>query len=88
MPLIDEGFEALLQPFYSGKKLTDPISTKEDKFQLLPAFLKVKGESPIKPCFSIERIGNFPMERIRMLSFTGLVKQYGLPNPRPPILTK
>lgn len=43
MPYIDDGFEALLEPFYNGKKLTDPISTKEDKFQLLPAFLKVKG---------------------------------------------
>jgi DNA-directed RNA polymerase III subunit RPC2 len=44
MPAADDGFEALLEPFYQGKKLTDPISTKEDKFQLLPAFLKVKGE--------------------------------------------
>ncbi|CAG9938938.1 unnamed protein product [Clonostachys rosea f. rosea IK726] len=43
MPFVDDGFEALLEPFYNGKKLTDPISTKEDKFQLLPAFLKVKG---------------------------------------------
>lgn len=43
MAVIDDGFEALLEPFYNGKKLTDPISTKEDKFQLLPAFLKVKG---------------------------------------------
>lgn len=43
MPLVDDGFEALLEPFYNGKKLTDPISTKDDKFQLLPAFLKVKG---------------------------------------------
>ncbi|KXJ96879.1 RNA polymerase Rpb2 [Microdochium bolleyi] len=43
MPLIDDGFEALLEPFYNGKKLTDPISTVEDKNQLLPAFLKVKG---------------------------------------------
>ncbi len=41
--LIDDGFEALLEPFYNGKRLTDTISTKEDKFQLLPAFLKVKG---------------------------------------------
>jgi DNA-directed RNA polymerase III subunit RPC2 len=41
--VIDDGFEALLEPFYNGKRLTDPISTKEDKFQLLPAFLKVKG---------------------------------------------
>ncbi|ROW04018.1 hypothetical protein VSDG_01126 [Cytospora chrysosperma] len=39
----DDGFEALLEPFYNGKKLTDPISTKDDKYQLLPAFLKVKG---------------------------------------------
>ncbi|KAK3315011.1 hypothetical protein B0H66DRAFT_330563 [Apodospora peruviana] len=43
MVVLDDGFEALLEPFYNGKKLTDPISTKEDKFQLLPAFLKVKG---------------------------------------------
>ena len=41
--MIDDGFEALLEPFYNGKKLTDPISTKDDKNQLLPAFLKVKG---------------------------------------------
>lgn len=47
----DDGFEALLEPFYNGKKLTDPISTKEDKFQLLPAFLKVKGVRPQQsPC--------------------------------------
>jgi hypothetical protein len=45
MGAIDDGFEALLEPFYNGKKLTDPISTKEDKYQLLPAFLKVKGAS-------------------------------------------
>lgn len=43
MAVADDGFEALLEPFYNGKKLTDPISTAEDKFQLLPAFLKVKG---------------------------------------------
>ncbi|KAH8770127.1 hypothetical protein F5883DRAFT_493775 [Diaporthe sp. PMI_573] len=44
MPMTDDdGFEALLEPFYNGKKLTDPISTREDKYQLLPAFLKVKG---------------------------------------------
>ena len=45
MSLVDDGFEALLDPFYNGKKLTDPVSTAEDKFQLLPAFLKVKGGS-------------------------------------------
>lgn len=39
----DESFNELLQPSYRGKKLTDPISTKEDKWHLLPAFLKVKG---------------------------------------------
>ncbi|KAI1329304.1 RNA polymerase Rpb2 [Xylariaceae sp. FL0255] len=43
MPFIDDGFEALTKPFYNGKKLTDPISAVEDKCQLLPAFLKVKG---------------------------------------------
>lgn len=42
----DDGFEALLEPFYNGKKLSDPIGTKEDKYQLLPAFLKVKGGQP------------------------------------------
>lgn len=40
---VDDGFEALLEPFYNGKRLTDPINTKQDKYQLLPAFLKVKG---------------------------------------------
>ncbi|KAK1776712.1 hypothetical protein QBC45DRAFT_418734 [Copromyces sp. CBS 386.78] len=43
MAALDDGFEALLEPFYNGKKLTDPVSTKEDKFHLVPAFLKVKG---------------------------------------------
>ncbi len=55
MPFVDDGFEALLEPFYNGKKLTDPVSTKEDKFQLLPAFLKVKGTQPRwsrLPCFA------------------------------------
>lgn len=55
MPVADDGFEALLEPFYNGKKLTDPISTKEDKFQLLPAFLKVKGQS-ITHSFCIPRV--------------------------------
>ncbi len=49
MAMIDDGFEALLEPFYNGKRLTDPISTKEDKYQLLPAFLKVKGASRPSP---------------------------------------
>jgi DNA-directed RNA polymerase III subunit RPC2 len=38
-----DGFDALLEPFYYGKHLTDPINTAEDKWNLLPAFLKVKG---------------------------------------------
>lgn len=54
MPYIDDGFEALLEPFYNGKKLTDPISTVEDKNQLLPAFLKVKGMYEI--CMMIKRV--------------------------------
>lgn len=49
MTVIDDGFEALLEPFYNGKRLTDPISTKEDKYQLLPAFLKVKGVFVLYP---------------------------------------
>ncbi|CZR53893.1 probable DNA-directed RNA polymerase III second-largest chain [Phialocephala subalpina] len=42
-PRPDDGFSALLEPFYAGKSLTDPISTAKDKWNLLPAFLKVKG---------------------------------------------
>lgn len=42
-PQIKEEFSALLEPFYYGKSLTDPINTAEDKWNLLPAFLKVKG---------------------------------------------
>ncbi|OJI96344.1 hypothetical protein ASPVEDRAFT_48573 [Aspergillus versicolor CBS 583.65] len=36
-------FDALLEPFYANKSLTDPINTAKDKWNLLPAFLKVKG---------------------------------------------
>ncbi|MCJ1374940.1 DNA-directed RNA polymerase III core subunit ret1 [Loxospora ochrophaea] len=39
----DDGFDALLEPFYDGKSLTEPIDTAKDKWNLLPAFLKVKG---------------------------------------------
>lgn len=42
-PMLDNGFSALLEPFYAGKSLTDPINTAKDKWNLLPAFLKVKG---------------------------------------------
>ncbi|EDU46320.1 DNA-directed RNA polymerase III subunit RPC2 [Pyrenophora tritici-repentis Pt-1C-BFP] len=36
-------FAALLEPFYYGKSMTDPINTARDKWNLLPAFLKTKG---------------------------------------------
>lgn len=39
----DDGFDAILEPFYYGKSLTDPVDTARDKWNLLPAFLKVKG---------------------------------------------
>lgn len=39
----DEAFEDLLKPVYKGKKLTDEVNTADDKWNLLPAFLKVKG---------------------------------------------
>ncbi|KAL9609737.1 MAG: hypothetical protein Q9167_005526 [Letrouitia subvulpina] len=39
----DDGFDALLEPFYQGKSLSEPINTAQDKWNLLPAFLKVKG---------------------------------------------
>ena len=35
--------DALLKPFYYQKNLTDPIDTARDKWNLLPAFLRVKG---------------------------------------------
>lgn len=38
-----DAYDALLEPFYYSKSLTDPIRTAEDKWNLLPAFLKVKG---------------------------------------------
>ncbi|KAF2878319.1 hypothetical protein BDV95DRAFT_600982 [Massariosphaeria phaeospora] len=42
-PKPKDEFAALLEPFYYGKSMTDPINTAEDKWNLLPAFLKVKG---------------------------------------------
>ncbi|KAI4155437.1 MAG: hypothetical protein LQ341_000167 [Variospora aurantia] len=39
----DDGFDALLEPFYQGKSMTEAIDTERDKWNLLPAFLKVKG---------------------------------------------
>jgi DNA-directed RNA polymerase III subunit RPC2 len=38
-----DAFDELLQTYYKGKHLTDSINTVEDKWTLLPAFLKVKG---------------------------------------------
>ena len=38
-----DGFDALLEPFYYNKALDAPIDTARDKWNLLPAFLKVKG---------------------------------------------
>ncbi len=38
-----DSFGAALEPFYYDKSLTDPIDTARDKWNLLPAFLKVKG---------------------------------------------
>ena len=38
-----DAFDATLEPFYYDKSLTDPIDTSRDKWNLLPAFLKVKG---------------------------------------------
>ncbi|KAI5962489.1 RET1 [Candida pseudojiufengensis] len=39
----DNAFNDLLQSTYKGKSLTDEIKTSEDKWNLLPAFLKIKG---------------------------------------------
>ena len=39
----EDGFGALLDPFYYNKSLTAPIDCAQDKWNLLPAFLKVKG---------------------------------------------
>ena len=38
-----DGFDATLEPFYYEKSLAAPIDTARDKWNLLPAFLKVKG---------------------------------------------
>lgn len=38
-----DDMDALLRPFYYSKSLTDPINTAQDKWNLLPAFLRVKG---------------------------------------------
>lgn len=38
-----DSFDELLRTYYKGKHLADSISTAEDKWTLLPAFLKVKG---------------------------------------------
>ncbi|CAG8489235.1 12877_t:CDS:10 [Ambispora leptoticha] len=38
-----DAFASLISPSPKGKGLTDPIPTVEDKWELLPAFLKVKG---------------------------------------------
>ncbi|RMZ79761.1 hypothetical protein DV738_g3204, partial [Chaetothyriales sp. CBS 135597] len=38
-----DSFDAALNPFYYDRSLTDPIDTARDKWNLLPAFLKVKG---------------------------------------------
>lgn len=35
--------DPLLEPFYYGKRMDEPINTARDKWNLLPAFLKVKG---------------------------------------------
>ncbi|KAL7267525.1 DNA-directed RNA polymerase III complex subunit Rpc2 [Rhizina undulata] len=40
---VRDSFDELLQTYYKGKHITDSISTAEDKWTLLPAFLKVKG---------------------------------------------
>ncbi|QDS76845.1 DNA-directed RNA polymerase III subunit [Venturia effusa] len=40
---MNNAFEPMLEPFYDGKHLTDEIKTERDKWNLLPAFLKVKG---------------------------------------------
>ncbi|KAL8698735.1 MAG: hypothetical protein Q9224_001717 [Gallowayella concinna] len=39
----NDGFDSLLEPFYQGKSMTEAIDTERDKWNLLPAFLKVKG---------------------------------------------
>lgn len=39
----DDAIDALLEPFYYGKAMADPVDTAKDKWNLLPAFLKVKG---------------------------------------------
>lgn len=41
--VVDDGFEVLLEFFYNGKWFMDFINIKQDKYQLLFVFFKVKG---------------------------------------------
>lgn len=41
--VVKDDMDELLKPFYYSKHLTDPINTARDKWNLLPAFLRVKG---------------------------------------------
>ncbi|KAI8097585.1 DNA-directed RNA polymerase III subunit RPC2 [Halteromyces radiatus] len=40
---VKDGFEPLLEEYYEGKHLSEPIKEIKDKWKLLPAFLQVKG---------------------------------------------
>jgi len=40
---VGDDMDSVLKPFYYSKSLTDPINTARDKWNLLPAFLRVKG---------------------------------------------
>ncbi|KAI7185892.1 DNA-directed RNA polymerase III subunit [Hortaea werneckii] len=42
-PIMRDEMDDMMRPFYYQKHLTDPINTARDKWNLLPAFLRVKG---------------------------------------------
>ncbi|KAI7519840.1 DNA-directed RNA polymerase III subunit, partial [Hortaea werneckii] len=42
-PIVRDEMDDMMRPFYYQKHLTDPINTARDKWNLLPAFLRVKG---------------------------------------------
>ena len=83
--------DALLKPFYYSKSLTDPINTARDKWNLLPAFLRVKGlvkqhidsydyftDVALKEIVKANRTITAEMQRDKFVTFTDI--RVGKPN--------
>ncbi|KAK5132481.1 hypothetical protein LTR08_009027 [Meristemomyces frigidus] len=88
---IRDEMDALLKPFYYSKHLTDPINTARDKWNLLPAFLRVKGlvkqhidsydyftDVSLKEIVKANRTITAEMQRDKFVTFTDI--RIGKPN--------